>query len=230
MSYFTNAFNIFVVVFAALFPIVNPLGGALVFLGIVQGGSPQLREQIARKVGIYGFAILLGSLLIGAQILVFFGISVPILRVAGGLIVASVGWNMLHQGDDRPERTAPEDLDEAHLESQAFYPLTLPLTMGPGSIAATIALAASHPSTLHTDFIMSVSSLIGAVAGLLAVSLTVYFCFREAPTIERVLGKTGTNVLVRLIAFILLAIGVQILWLGVHDLINQVMHPAVTPA
>lgn len=223
MSYFTNAFNIFIAVFAALFPIVNPLGGAPIFLTFVRSCSPKTREEIARKVGIYGFFLLLGSILVGTQVLVFFGISLPVLRVAGGLIVASVGWNMLHQGEDPAERTADAKVDESAVESQAFYPLTLPLTVGPGSIAAAIALAASHPSTFDTNLMMSLSSLIGAVAGLLAVSLTVYLCFREAPTIERVLGRTGTNVLVRLFAFILLAIGVQIIWLGVHGLVNDVM-------
>ncbi len=225
MIYLTNAANIFVAVFAALFPIVNPLGGAPIFLNFVRGCSPEARERIARKVGIYGFLLLLGSLLIGTQVLLFFGISLPVLRVAGGLIVASVGWNMLHQGDDPANRTGGEVAD-ADVEGQAFYPLTLPLTVGPGSIAAAIALAASHPSTVRSDLVMSLSSLAGAVAGLFAVSLTVYFCFREAPTIERVLGKTGTNVLVRLFAFILLAIGMQIVWLGVHGLITEVMPKA----
>lgn len=222
MSYATNAFNIFVAVFAALFPIVNPLGGAPIFLNFVRGCSPKVRERVARRVGIYGFVLLVGALLIGTQVLLFFGISLPVLRIAGGLIVASVGWKMLHQGDDPAERTGDAEVDESSVEDQAFYPLTLPLTVGPGSIAATIALAASHPSTFDTDLLMSLSSLIGALVGLFAVALTIYLCFREAPTIERVLGKTGTNVLVRLFAFILLAIGVQILWLGIHDLILQV--------
>lgn len=221
MSYLTNSINIFVAVFAALFPIVNPLGGAPIFLNFVRGCSPAVRESIARRVGIYGFVLLLGSLLVGTQVLLFFGISLPVLRVAGGLIVASVGWSMLHQGEDPADRTGDAQVDETSVESQAFYPLTLPLTVGPGAIAATIALAASHPSTFDSDLIMSLSSLIGAVGGLIAVALTVYFCFREAPTIERVLGRTGTNVLVRLFAFILLAIGVQIIWLGVHGLIAE---------
>ncbi|TLX43680.1 MarC family protein [Xanthobacter autotrophicus] len=222
VGYFSNSVNIFLAVFAALFPIVNPLGGAPIFLNFVRGCSAPTRELLARSVAVYGFLMLLGSLIIGAQVLLFFGITLPVLRVAGGVVVTSVGWNLLHQGDEPAKRADGTPLDDAHAKDQAFYPLTLPLTVGPGSIATTIALAASHRSTFETDLAMSVSSLIGAVAGLIGVALTVYFAFREAPTIERVLGKNGTNVLVRLFAFILFAIGVQIIWLGARDLLGEI--------
>ncbi|MBP2152203.1 MarC family protein [Xanthobacter autotrophicus DSM 597] len=215
----TNAVNIFITVFAALFPIVNPLGTAPIFLTFVRRCSPQVRERVARSVAIYGFLLLLGSLAIGAQILLFFGISLPVLRIAGGMVVAVVGWNILHEDENATSVTKGEELDEARAQDEAFYPLTLPLTVGPGSIAATVALAAGHTPTWKTDPLFQLSTVLGAVAGLLAVALTVYFSFREAPTLERVLGKTGTNVLVRLFAFILFAIGVQIIWMGVHALI-----------
>lgn len=222
MTYATNAINIFVTVFAALFPIVNPLGGAPIFLNFVRRCSPQTRERLARAVAFYGFALLLGSLVIGAQVLLFFGITLPVLRVAGGAVVTAVGWQMLHQGDEPSNRADSEELDDARAADEAFYPLTLPLTVGPGSIATTIALAASHQPTWTTDVMLSLSTIAGALAGLVAIAVTVYFAFREAPTIERVLGKTGTNVLVRLFAFILFAIGVQIVWLGLSDLLGQV--------
>lgn len=143
------------------------------------------------------------------------------LRVAGGLVVAMVGWTILHEDDNAPSKAQGQELDETRAQDEAFYPLTLPLTVGPGSIAATVALAAGHTPTWKTDPLFQLSTVMGAVAGLLAVSLTVYFSFREAPTLERVLGKTGTNVLVRLFAFILFAIGVQIIWLGIEALIGQ---------
>lgn len=229
MSYFINGFNVFITVFAALFPIVNPLGGAPIFLNFVRKCSPQTREQVARAVAGYGFMLLFGSLLIGAQVLLFFGISLPVLRVAGGVVVTAVGWSLLHQGDEPAIRADGEALDDARAKAEAFYPLTLPLTVGPGSMAATIALAASHQPTWRTNLLMSLSSLLGAMAGLLAVALTVYFAFREAATIERVLGKNGTNVLVRLFAFILFAIGVQIMWLGLHDLLGGLIREHLAP-
>ncbi|MFG1300428.1 MarC family protein [Xanthobacter sp. V3C-3] len=221
MGYLSNSINTFIAVFAALFPIVNPLGGAPIFLNYVRGCSPAVRRQLAGSVAMYGFLLLLGSLVVGAQVLLFFGISLPVLRVAGGAVVTSVGWQLLHQGDEPGERAGASPLEESRVRDQAFYPLTLPLTVGPGSIATAIALAASHKPTWQTDVAFSLSTVAGAIAGLVAVALTIYFAFREAATIERVLGKNGTNVLVRLFAFILFAIGVQIVWLGLHDLLAE---------
>ncbi len=219
----TAFFHVFVAVYAALFPIVNPLGSAPIFLTFVQRCSPQTRELVARKVAIFGFLLLVATMAVGAKVLLFFGVTLPVLRVAGGIVVASVGWSMLHQQDKPADKTASQTddnaLDDSEALDQAFYPLTLPLTVGPGAIATAIALSAGPASIAAHDLPDIMGQILGALAGLFAISLTVYFCFREAPTIERVLGHTGTSVLIRLFAFILLAIGLQIVWLGLHELI-----------
>lgn len=217
--------HVFVAVYAALFPIVNPLGGAPIFLTFVQRCSPKTRELVARKVAIFGFLLLVATMAIGAKVLLFFGVTLPVLRVAGGIVVASVGWHMLHQEDKPGDKEAANALDDSEALDQAFYPLTLPLTVGPGAIATAIALSAGPASISTHDLWDIMGEILGAVAGLFAISVTVYFCFREAPTIERVLGRTGTSVLIRLFAFILLAIGLQIVWLGLHELIGE-LHAA----
>ncbi len=215
--------NVFVAVYAALFPIVNPLGAAPIFLNVVRRCSPEARNRIAGKVAIYGFLLLFFSMLIGAKVLLFFGISLPVLRVAGGLVVATVGWRLLNQDQTPVDHTAGAAGDDAAAIEQSFYPLTLPLTVGPGTIATAIALSTGPAAVLDQQFAPLGPAFIeeagGAVAGLAAIALSVYFAFREAATIERVIGRTGTSVLVRLFAFILFAIGIQITWLGVHDLI-----------
>lgn len=218
----TTALHVFVAVYAALFPIVNPLGGAPIFLTFVQRCSPQTRELVARKVAVFGFLLLAATMAIGAKVLLFFGVTLPVLRVAGGIVVASVGWHMLHQEDKPGDKAAGNELNDSEALDQAFYPLTLPLTVGPGAIATAIALSAGPASIAAHDLPGIMSEILGALAGLIAISVTVYFCFREAPTIERVLGRTGTSVLIRLFAFILLAIGFQIVWLGLDELIGQV--------
>ncbi|MFG1479059.1 MarC family protein [Xanthobacter sp. V4C-4] len=224
--------NVFVAVYAALFPIVNPLGAAPIFLNFVRHCSPATRERVARKVAIYGFLLLFFSMLIGAKVLLFFGVTLPVLRVAGGLVVAAVGWRLLNQDDPPPaERAGGAAGDDAAALEQAFYPLTLPLTVGPGTIATAIALSTGPAAVVDQDFAVLampfMEEVAGAVAGLAAIALSVYFAFREAAVIERVIGRTGTSVLVRLFAFILLAIGLQIIWLGLHELIGEL---AATPA
>lgn len=221
--------NVFVAVYAALFPIVNPLGAAPIFLNFVRRCTPRTRERIARKVALYGFLLLFFSMLIGAKVLLFFGVSLPVLRVAGGLVVAAVGWRLLNQDDTPADHTAGAAGDDAAAQEQAFYPLTLPLTVGPGTIATVIALSTGPAAVVDQDFttlaIPFMEEAAGAVAGLAAIALSVYFAFREAATIERVIGRTGTSVLVRLFAFILLAIGIQITWLGLHELIGEIGAP-----
>lgn len=214
----SQAFNVFLAVFAALFPVVNPLGGAPIFYSLTRDVPPETRASMARKVAIYGFVLLLGSMIIGSHILTFFGISLPVLRVAGGLVVTFVGWQLLHQGNPTPERNAPRTIDVAQIEGQAFYPITMPLTTGPGSIATAVALGAQ--ANVHVEGTgMEAAILIAGLLGLVAVSATIYVAYRYAGDIERVLGPNGTNILVRLFAFILLCIGMQIMWIGISALV-----------
>ena len=214
--------NIFVAVFAALFPIVNPLGGAPIFVEMTRACSPAVRAVLARKVALNGFLLLFCSMLVGSRLLTFFGISLPVLRVAGGLVVTFVGWNILNQGNAPAEAASNEaanDVDLMRVEAQAFYPLTMPLTTGPGSIATAVALGTQSAFTNNASYGVIVIEGLGALCGLAAVSLSVYLAYRYASDIERLLGRNGTNVLVRLFAFILLCIGMQIMWMGIHDLI-----------
>ncbi len=214
--------NIFVAVFAALFPIVNPLGGAPIFVEMTRACSPAVRQVLARKVAINGFLLLFFSMLLGSRILTFFGISLPVLRVAGGLVVTFVGWNILNQGNapsETPAADAANDVDIDRVEAQAFYPLTMPLTMGPGSIATAVALGTQSSFSSNAGYGIFAIELLGAILGLMSVSLSVYLAYGYAGHIERLLGRNGTNVLVRLFAFILLCIGMQIMWQGIRDLI-----------
>ncbi len=212
--------NIFLVVYAALFPIVNPLGNAPIFLDLTRHCSPKVRYALAWRVAVGGFLLLLASLLLGSHILVFFGITLPVVRVAGGLVVAVVGWTILNQGAGPDDADPSGGLDDARVERKAFYPLTMPLTVGPGSIATAIALG-SQKQIAGADPGHFVLEACAAVAALAAVAATIYLSYRFADRIERVLGPSGTNVLIRLFAFLLLCIGAQIIWAGASELIAQ---------
>jgi multiple antibiotic resistance protein len=210
--------NSFLLVYAALFPIVNPLGSAPIFLSLTRHYGAEARHALAGRIALNGFLLLLGSLFVGSHILAFFGITLPVVRVAGGLVVTSMGWQLLKEGDGAAAHATESVARPPSLQSDAFYPLTMPLTVGPGSISVAIALGSRRPVSSPD---LGQLALIGgaAVAGLLAIAATIYVCYRFAEQLERVLGEVGTNVFVRLSAFILLCIGIEILWSGCRELI-----------
>ena len=127
--------------FAALFPIVNPLGCAPIFFGLTRNYPQSAQKVLAGKIAAYGFVLLVVSALFGSEILAFFGISLFVVQIAGGLVVAATGWNLLNQpDDDSSSEQSPGTLEDAL--QHAFFPLTLPLTVGPGGISIAITLGA----------------------------------------------------------------------------------------
>jgi multiple antibiotic resistance protein len=209
MSAFAKSF---LLTYAALFPIVNPLGSAPFFLSFTQFRTEQQRNKLAGQVALSSFFLLLGSVLIGSYVLDLFGISLPIVRIGGGLLVAAFGWRLVNSAEptsdhaDAASSTAPPD---------AFYPLTMPLTVGPGSMSVAITLGSQKPRAGLEHIV-----LLGAavVAGLFAIAATVYVSYRFAQRITAALGTTGTSVVMRLSAFILFCIGIQIVWSGWTEL------------
>lgn len=219
-----NAFALtsstFLFVFWALFPVVNPPGSALVFLTMTRRLSHQHRGELALRIGLFSFLIIIVSLLVGAYVLAFFGISVPVLRVAGGLVVAAAGWKLMNAPAESRTAEIDTDLRPKEIMRQAFYPLTMPLTTGPGTIATAIALGTGNP-TIGPVFIWTALGGIGAAC---ALALLVFVCYRWSDQIAKLVGEGGTDALVRLTAFILLCIGLQILWTGLSDLLGNLPH------
>jgi multiple antibiotic resistance protein len=208
----TNFTNAFLLVYAGLFPIINPIGGAPIFLGLTAACTEDERNALARRVAINSVLLLAGSMFIGSHLLVFFGITLPVVRVAGGLVLIAFAWKLLHTGaSTEDQRSAGAERRSTAIDS--FYPVTMPLTVGPGSISVAIALGSQRPAG-PVD--LSQMALLGgsAIAGIAAVAVTIYVCYRFAERTIALLGKNGTNVVVRLSAFILLCIGIQILWTG----------------
>ena len=144
-----NLINVFLLVYAGLFPIVNPIGGAPIFLGLTRHCSEQERNALALRVTINSFFLLLGSLLAGSYVLEFFGITLPIVRVAGGLIVTATAWNLLQAGDQSDDQRSDH---KPVTPTDAFYPLTMPITVGPGSIAVAITLGSQRPREAHLTY------------------------------------------------------------------------------
>lgn len=206
-----NMFEATLLVAAALFPIVNPLGSALIFLGLTGGYTHAVRASLVRRISLNSFLLLLISMLIGSKVLEFFGISLPVVQLGGGLVVIAMGWNMLQQNDSDPQRTAVSPADATQ---QAFYPLTLPITVGPGSISVAVALGANTQRQMYGWPAQWASAFLGP----LVIALSVYICYQSAERLEKLLGATGLSVFIRLSAFIVLCIGIQIFWNGLAAL------------
>jgi multiple antibiotic resistance protein len=219
----------FVFVLVTLLPILNPAATAPIFLSMTEGASPATRNLLASRIARNMFWLMTGSMLIGSYVLDFFGISLPIVRVGGGLILASVAWRLLgatpQTQDSRAALADAYTLDHAH--RQSFYPLTFPISCGPASISVAITVGV----TLHDEtLVVSAARMGAAMAALAVIGAVLYLAFRYGEHFLRLIGEAGTAVFLRLTAFILLCLGVQIVWDGVRELILQLNALSGDPA
>jgi len=207
-----------ILILGALFPIVNPLGNSPIFLMLTRNSSSPARALLSRRIAMNSFVLLVVSFFIGTHILSFFGISLPVIQVGGGLVVISTGWTMLKSSDDDSRGEEAESrMRSRDVLAQAFYPLTLPLTVGPGSISVAIALGANEPR--HSGF--NIPAAVAGLIGSLVIAISIFLCYRFAEGLERLIGKSAMNVIMRLSSFLLVCIGVQILWNGVAGLLKS---------
>jgi multiple antibiotic resistance protein len=207
-------------ILSALFPIVDPLGGAPIFLTLTREYSQSDRRLLSWRIAVNSFFLLIGSYFIGTHILSFFGISLPVVQVGGGLVVVSAGWTLLKQkDDDDPQaKDATRNVRPQDPLRHAFYPLTLPLTVGPGSISIAITLGANAP--YHHGF--NLLAIVAAIVGCALLSVSILLCYAFSDGLARILGATGMTVIMQLTSFLLVCIGVQILWNGLSTLLASV--------
>jgi multiple antibiotic resistance protein len=200
----------FFIAFSVLLPLINPLGSALVFLGLAGEAPPAVYRSLARKIAINNVIFLAVIELLGAAILNFFGISLPIVQLSGGIVIAAMGWSVLNERDARAiiknkeeESAVRAETRTQYLEQATFYPFTFPVTSGPGTLVAHI----------------------GVFLAVVVLSVLVYFCYAYAPKITKIIPPSTAHGILRVVAFILLCIGVQIAWNGLSVLIAAVLRP-----
>ncbi len=200
-------------ILSALFPIVDPLGGSPIFLAMTREYSPVTRRALSFRIAMNSFFLLVGSYFIGTHILSFFGISIPVVQVGGGLIVFSTGWTLLKQSYDDDAKAVKNAIQPTDPFHDAFYPLTLPLTVGPGSISAAITLGAnSHQQGFN------LWNILAAIIGSVLLAASIYLCYGFADRLRRLVGPTGMTVILKLTSFLLVCIGVNIVWNGISAL------------
>jgi multiple antibiotic resistance protein len=188
--------------FLALFPIVNPFGGVPMFFALTTTMLPAERRKTALKTGLYVIGILITFLFFGRFVLNFFGISLPVLQIAGGLIVANTAWGMVTASS----RMTPAESHEANTkEDISLTPMAMPVLSGPGAIGVVMGLAA-HANSMVAYF--------GMVIGIAVLGLVVFlFLCLGGPFVKR-LGPGATGAINRIFGFLILALAVQLVWDG----------------
>ncbi len=216
----------FLLAFSALLPIINPVGSALIFLGLVGDAPPAVFKSLARRIALNNIIFLAVIEAIGSLILRFFGISLPIIQLAGGLVISSIGWQLLNQKDadantqNKREEAAAQANDDTTkaLQAKTFYPFTFPITSGPGTLVVVLTLSAH--AERHTVLAYSLSHG-GVFLAVVVLSILCYFCYAYAPRLTRSISPGTVHGIVRVMAFIVLSIGVQIMWNGFTTLYTQ---------
>ena len=212
----TDALKVFLLVLSALFPIVDPLAGGPIFLALTRDYSPETRMALSWRVALHSLLLMTASYFIGSNVLNFFGVSLPVVQVAGGLVVVSVGWAMLKEKEEE-HHVSRSTVALSDIYGSAFYPLTMPLTVGPGSISVAVTLGAN--STHRYGF--HIPTILAAVIAMSLIALSIFLCYAFAASLARVLGKTAMTVIIRLTSFLLVCIGVQIVWNGLSGLFSS---------
>jgi multiple antibiotic resistance protein len=215
----TAAIAAFLLGFPALFSIVNPVSGAFIFRTRTVDRSHAERVRLARRVGVYAALVMLVALWAGSYVLAFFGITLPALRCAGGIVVALYAWSSLNAPERREARKTEQIEGAAGLDDVAFFPLTLPFTTGPGTISVAVALGSAHP----LRGIALIPFFVGMSVAALTVAVLVWVLYSASDQLNRLLGQGASRTITRLSAFFQLCIGVQILITGVTEILRPLL-------
>jgi multiple antibiotic resistance protein len=219
--------NAFFIAFSVLLPLINPLGSALVFLGLVGDAPPKALRSLARRIAINNIIFLAVFEVLGAAILNFFGISLPIVELSGGIVVAAMGWSVLNERSagansrNKEEETGQKvEPDTSHLEEGVFYPYTFPITSGPGTLVGLLTITAHITNKALSQEILA---HVAVFLAIVVLSVLCYFCYAYAPKITKAIPPSTAHGILRVIAFILLSIGNQIAWNGLSALLLTII-------
>jgi multiple antibiotic resistance protein len=201
--------GLFGAAFTGLFPIVNPFAAAPVFLSITAGNTVARRNRQLRRACLYALAILVVTFLAGRWVMDFFGISLPGIRIAGGVLVGLVGLRMLYPRREALQTPAEEE-EASQKEDVAFSPLAMPLLAGPGAMAVVLTLTAQADRP---------AGQVAALVGIVTVMALSYSVLRASEVVVPWLGVNGVNAITKVMGFLLLCVGVQFLVTGVEDLL-----------
>lgn len=218
-SYLSSFFHLAFITAITLFPAVNPVGTSFIVSPLLEGLSRKERLNAAKKIAFYCFAICLVSIILGSWILKIFGLSLPIVQIAGGMIIFNMGWQLLASKNDNraPERvTQPEDTFR-QVQNLLFYPIAFPMTAGAGTISVLLTLSASSGDKDLNHYLTDMGSV---VVGALMIIILFYICLANTGLLFKKIGDRGQQVVNRISAFLVTCVGLQILWNGLEHILK----------
>jgi multiple antibiotic resistance protein len=214
----------FLLAFTALLPLINPIGSSLIFLGLVGDQSQEVYRRLARRIAIATIAFLVVIEFLGSLLLGFFGISLPTVQVTGGIVIAATAWALLFEKDASAETRnkhkeigGSSSIEGDDLAGKIFYPFTFPITAGPGTLVVMLTLSA-HTATQNLE--QTAITHGGIILAAFVLSFSVYLCYGYAPKIVKVVSPSTVHGVLRVMAFILMCIGVQIASNGISILLG----------
>jgi multiple antibiotic resistance protein len=212
MTSFFIALKIIPMIFAALFPVVNPIGTALVLYGMTREVDDQAWKSMSRRIALYSLFLLSFFFFFGSYILKLFGISLPVVQFSGGIVLALMGWQLLNQNEtSKPASENGLHDPDSSIESKAFYPFTFPVTIGPGGLAVVLTFSAH----LHRGSLLLVTLEQGAaIAGIFLMCVVITLCYRNLKFMTKRFSASGALAISKICAFFVLCIGVEIAWAG----------------
>jgi multiple antibiotic resistance protein len=215
LSFLAIALKVTATIFLALFPVVNPVGTALILTGMTSGTDPAIWKAMSRKIAAYSFLVLISFYLFGSLILQLFGITIPVVQVSGGLVLAVMGWQMLNGSPgDSSSTDAGLHNSGSSIVGKTFYPYTFPITVGPGGLAVAMTFSAH----VQRGTSMGLAERAGGVLGTFAMCAAVYLCYANLQYINKKIPPAAVTAISKMLAFFVICIGVEILWEGIQAL------------
>lgn len=211
--------HLFFIGVVALFPVVNPIGTAFVVMPYLSPLDKAGKKQAVGKITLYAFCICTVTLIAGEWVLKLFGLSIPVVQLAGGIMICKMGWGFLTSDkDDSADSSSDGDVAEPrhrNIDNLLFYPLTFPLTTGAGTISVLLTLSAHGADADLRQLALNMAAILLAIV---VMCVLVYVFFLNTQRIERYLGSQGEKIFNRLIAFFIFCIGLQIATAGLKAL------------
>lgn len=222
MTSFITFIHLAFIAFITLFPPVNPVGTSFILDPLLSNLNRKQRLIAAKKIAFYCFVICVTSVIIGSWILKLFGLSLPIVQIAGGLTICNMGWNLLNSDNESNEKISSDKLAQpedkfSKIENSLFYPMAFPMMCGAGTISVLLTLSASTSFKNVEQYLMNTSALI---VGIIAMIIVVYVCIANTHILIGRIGERGKQIVNRLSAFIVFCIGLQIFWEGLKALLK----------